>query len=126
MLARIIELAKETAQKLSHASYREAAYQSVLAHLLKDDFYVRTEVGVVYRLDTGFVFGHGRVDIELRHKKTDERFILELKANVRPNSRQHIGQLARYQHHYDKPSTGILLYFQGWDSDVMNFVLEPR
>ena len=126
MIARILEVAKETAEKLSHASYRENAYQAVLAHLLRDDFHVRTEVGVVYRLDSGFVFGHGRVDIELRHKKTDERFLLELKANVRPNSRQHIGQLARYQHHYGKPSTGLLIYFNGWDHDIMHFVLEPR
>lgn len=122
---RIVEIAHDTAKELSHAGYREAAYQNVLQHLLqKDGFAVRSEEGVVYKLSDGFCFGHGRLDLIVTHKETNETFILELKAGVRPNRRRDLGQLARYMHHYNGELTGgILLYFNSWDKDVMFYFL---
>ena len=126
MTDRIIALAEETAVLLSHASYRENAYQTVFAHLLRqNNFKVRSEVGVVYRLPSGFQFGAGRMDLLVEEKDTKEVFILELKANVRYNGRAHLGQLARYQHHWATPATGLLFYFQGWDKTCLHFQLDP-
>jgi len=126
MADRIITLAEETAVLLSHASYRENAYQTVFAHLLRqNNFKVRSEVGVVYRLPSGFQFGAGRMDLLVEEKDTKEVFILELKANVRYNGRAHLGQLARYQHHWNAPATGLLFYFQGWDKTCLHFLLDP-
>jgi hypothetical protein len=123
---RIIEQAQDTAQMLSHASYREAAYQTVLTHLLEKEFECRMEVQVLYKLADNFIFGHGRIDIVVKDPKTGEVVIVETKANVRPNRRQHLGQLARYMEHYKKPSnvTGLLLYFNGWEDHVIHTTLE--
>ena len=99
---------------------------SVLGHKLEDEFIVQMELGVVYRLPDGFVYGHGRMDMKLRNKKTGEQFILELKANVRPQIRPHIGQLSRYMEHCEDKATGILIYFSGWDPDVHHYVLACR
>ena len=122
---RILEIAQDTAKELSHAGYREQAYQNVLEHLLKKDgFIVRSEVGVVYKLSDGFCFGHGRLDLIVTDQKTNETHNLELKSQVRPNQRQHLGQLARYMHHYRGDVTGgLLIYFNSWDSNVLHFVL---
>ena len=124
--ADIIATARECARLLKHASYRENAYQAVLGHLLKKRYKVRLEVGVVYRLPDGFVFGHGRLDMLVTNTNTDEHFILELKANVRPNIQQHMGQLSRYLEHRHEEATGILIYFNGWDADVHHYVLDSR
>ena len=122
---KILDIAHETARQLSHAGYKEAAYQSVLKHLLeKEDFVVCSEVGVVYKLSDGFCFGHGRIDLVVTHTPTAECFILELKANVRPNLRAHLGQLSRYLHHYRSPVThGILIYFNSWDKHIMHHTI---
>ena len=126
-LSDITETAKECARLLKHASYREAAYQAVLGHLLKKAGYkVKLEVGVVYRLPDGFVFGHGRLDMLVTNTETNEHFILELKANVRPNIQLHMGQLSRYLEHRPEDATGLLIYFNGWDSDVHHYVLDSR
>jgi GxxExxY protein len=122
---KILEIAHETARQLSHAGYKEASYQCVLQHLLeKEEFIVRSEVGVVYKLSDGFCFGHGRIDLVVTHTQTAEVFILELKANVRPNLRAHLGQLSRYLRHYRSPVThGLLLYFNSWDNNIMHHIL---
>ena len=126
MADRIIALAEETAVLLSHASYRENAYQTVFAHLLRQhNFKVRSEVGVVYRLPSGFQFGAGRMDLLVEEKDTKEVFILELKANVRYNGRAHLGQLARYQHHWVTPSYRPPLLFSGMGQDVSAFPVGP-
>ena len=125
-VARIIELARNTAALLKTASYRENAYQSVLGHLLEDEYDVQMEVGVVYRLPDTFVFGHGRMDMKLYNKKTGACFILELKANVQCRLQQHMGQLSRYLVHSPDKATGILIYFSGWDADVHHYVLSCR
>ena len=122
---RILEIAHDTAKELCHGGYREQAYQMVLMHLLqKEGFHVRSEVGVVYKLSDGFCFGHGRLDLICTDPKNKETYILELKAQVRPNQRQHLGQLARYMHHYNGDVTGgMLLYFNSWDKNVIHFTL---
>ena len=123
----IIETARECARLLKHASYREAAYQAVLGHLLKNAGYkVKLEVGVVYRLPDGFVFGDGRLDMLVTNTDTNEHWILELKANVRPNIQVHMGQLSRYLEHRNEDATGILIYFNGWDADVHHYILDSR
>ena len=126
-LAYILETARDCARLLKHASYREHAYQAVLGHLLKKAGYkVELEAGVVYRLPDGFVFGHGRLDMLVTDAENTESFILELKANVRPNIQSHLGQLSRYLEHRPEEATGILIYFNGWDSDVHHYILDPR
>ena len=125
----IIETARECARLLKTASYREAAYQAVFGHLLKKQGYeVQLEVGVVYRLPPPdmFVFGHGRLDMLVTNTETGAKYILELKANVRPNIQQHLGQLSRYLEHRPEDATGLLIYFHGWDSDVHHYVLDSR
>ena len=126
MVDRIVSLAEETCVLLSHASYRENAYQTVFAHLLRQhNFSVRSEVGVVYRLPSGFQFGQGRMDLLVQDKDTNALYILELKANVRVNRRSHVGQMARYMHHWHTPATGLLFYFNGWDKTCLHFQLDP-
>jgi hypothetical protein len=128
-VARIMEIARDCAGLLKHASYRETAYQAVFGHLLKKEGYdVKLEVGVVYRLPPPdlFVFGHGRLDMLVTNTETGAEFIIELKANVRPNIQQHLGQLARYLEHRQEKAIGILVYFSGWDSDVHHYILDCR
>ena len=126
MTERIIEIAEETARALSHASYRESCYQSVLMYKLKQAGYkVQAECGVVYKLPDGFQFGHGRLDLVVEDTTTDEVFIIELKANVRVNPRRDLGQLARYQIHWPVTAVGLLFYYQGWDKNILHFRLDP-
>ena len=107
--------------------YSEYCYQQLIRQLLTGaGLNCETEAPVYFKTkgQNPLNFGWGKIDVLVRGEK--ELVIIELKANVRPNIQQHMGQLSRYMEHRHEDATGILCYFHGWDSDVHHYILESR